>query len=103
MRPHATRVERQITGGLRSVINDHGPVTKEWIGSAAKRIFCQLETAGAIGVPIESDMVYCVAHNEIHEAGECILPDAHRPLAWIPSKKDREPEPTLRKEAQCQE
>jgi hypothetical protein len=30
--------ERAIVGALRSAINDHGPITPETIGSAAKRI-----------------------------------------------------------------
>ena len=31
--------QNKITGALRQCINDHGPITKEWIGSAAKRIY----------------------------------------------------------------
>jgi len=32
-----------VTGALRACINDHGPITSKWIGSAAKRIYgnCQ--------------------------------------------------------------
>lgn len=31
--------EKQISGALRSCIDAHGPITKEFIGSAAKRIY----------------------------------------------------------------
>lgn len=34
---------RRIIGGLKSAINDHGPVTKELISSAAKRIYGNLK------------------------------------------------------------
>ncbi len=34
---------RAITGALRTTIQDHGPITKEWVGSAAKRIHGQLK------------------------------------------------------------
>ena len=30
--------ERRIAGALRSAIGAHGPITSEWIGSAAKRV-----------------------------------------------------------------
>lgn len=40
------RIEKRIAGGLRSCINDHGPITKEFIGSAAKRIRISLENNG---------------------------------------------------------
>ena len=32
-----------ISGALKNCIRDHGPITKDWIGSAAKRIYgnCQ--------------------------------------------------------------
>ena len=36
-----------IAGALRSQIHDHGPITPEWIGSAAKRVRCQLPNARA--------------------------------------------------------
>ena len=29
---------RQINGALRNCINDHGPITREFIGSAGKRL-----------------------------------------------------------------
>ena len=32
-----------VTGGLRATINDHGPITAEFIGSALKRIFNGVE------------------------------------------------------------
>lgn len=35
-------LERQVIGALRSTIEAHGPITKEQIGSAAKRIAGQL-------------------------------------------------------------
>lgn len=31
-------LRRQAVGALKSAINDHGPITKELIGSAAKRV-----------------------------------------------------------------
>jgi hypothetical protein len=31
--------ERRIIGGLKNCIRDHGPITKDWIGSAAKRVY----------------------------------------------------------------
>lgn len=31
-------LERRVTGALKSTIAAHGPITKEWIGSAAKRL-----------------------------------------------------------------
>jgi hypothetical protein len=34
--------ERRIAGALRNTIHDHGPITKRYIGSAAKRIYGQL-------------------------------------------------------------
>ena len=37
--------ERTIIGALRAAIRDHGPVTPEWIGSAAKRILGNLANA----------------------------------------------------------
>jgi hypothetical protein len=36
------RLERQIGGALRSQIDAHGAITREWIGSAAKRVLTQL-------------------------------------------------------------
>lgn len=32
-----------VSGALRECINQHGPITTEWIGSAAKRVYgnCQ--------------------------------------------------------------
>ena len=34
-----TMTQKIITGALRDCIRNHGPITKEWIGSAAKRIY----------------------------------------------------------------
>lgn len=34
-----------IIGALRTTITDHGPITRGWIGSAAKRIHGQIEAA----------------------------------------------------------
>jgi len=31
--------ERRIIGGLKNCIRDHGPITKDWVGSAAKRVY----------------------------------------------------------------
>ncbi len=43
----ASDLERIIAGALRAAIKDHGPITLEWIGSAAKRVAGQLR--GAVG------------------------------------------------------
>ena len=31
------RLESKIAGSLKSCISAHGPITKKWVGSAAKR------------------------------------------------------------------
>lgn len=36
-------LEKLAIGGLKHAINTHGPVTREWIGSAAKRIVHQIK------------------------------------------------------------
>ena len=43
-------LERAIIGALRAAIKDHGPITPEHIGSAAKRILGQLGNAKADGL-----------------------------------------------------
>jgi hypothetical protein len=43
----ATNLERIVAGALRAAIHDHGPITLDQIGSAAKRIVGQL--GGALG------------------------------------------------------
>lgn len=45
-REHASTVERWIAVPLRSAIDAHGPITRDRIGSAAKRVRRQLEAAG---------------------------------------------------------
>jgi hypothetical protein len=40
-------LERAIIGALRGTIHDHGPITAEWISSAAKRILGALGNARA--------------------------------------------------------
>ncbi len=40
-------IERIVVGALRAAIKDHGPITLDRIGSAAKRVIGQL--AGAVG------------------------------------------------------
>lgn len=35
---HDTTLEKRITGALKSCIAAHGPITKDWVGSAAKRL-----------------------------------------------------------------
>lgn len=37
------KLEKQIAGALRSTIDAHGPITREWIGSATKRIISLLK------------------------------------------------------------
>jgi hypothetical protein len=41
----AAGVERAVVGALRAAIRDHGPITPEHIGSAAKRIVGNLKNA----------------------------------------------------------
>ncbi len=43
-------LERAIVGALRDQIRAHGPITAEWIGSAAKRVLGQLGNAKATGL-----------------------------------------------------
>jgi hypothetical protein len=43
-------LERAIVGALRDQIRAHGPITPEWIGSAAKRILGQLANAKPTGL-----------------------------------------------------
>jgi hypothetical protein len=43
----ASNLERIVAGALRAAIHDHGPITLDQIGSAAKRIVGQL--GGAVG------------------------------------------------------
>mgnify|MGYP001569726791 CR=1 FL=1 len=31
-------VKKMIVGAIKDTINSHGPITKEWTGSAAKRV-----------------------------------------------------------------
>jgi hypothetical protein len=38
-------IHNTVVGGLRGVINDHGSITKELIGSASKRITGHLKSA----------------------------------------------------------
>lgn len=33
-----SQFEREIGGALKSTIDAHGPITEQWVGSAAKRI-----------------------------------------------------------------
>ena len=40
--------ERAITGALRAAIRDHGPITPEHVGSAAKRVLGNLRNAGPL-------------------------------------------------------
>lgn len=41
--PDRATLHRQVIGGLRSAIQAHGPVTREWLDSAAKRVVCQID------------------------------------------------------------
>ena len=36
--PQRSSLERAIAGALRLTIDAHGPITREWIGSASKRV-----------------------------------------------------------------
>ncbi len=40
------RLERAIVGALRAAIRDHGPITADTIGRAAKRILGSLRSLG---------------------------------------------------------
>lgn len=40
---HTADLQKRIAGALRATINDHGPITKEWIGSATKRLLGALK------------------------------------------------------------
>jgi hypothetical protein len=40
--PPREALERAVIGALRSAIRDHGPITAESVGSAAKRIIGNL-------------------------------------------------------------
>lgn len=37
------KISKKISGGLKQAINAHGPITKELIGSATKRIYGNLQ------------------------------------------------------------
>lgn len=41
---------RSIAGSVRATINEHGPITKDWAGSAAKRIMKNLLNLDGIAV-----------------------------------------------------
>ena len=41
---HRDALERAVAGALRCAIHDHGPITMEWIGSAAKRVVGNLRS-----------------------------------------------------------
>lgn len=45
----AAALERTIAGALRSAVHDHGPITPDKIGSAAKRIIGNLRNARPAG------------------------------------------------------
>jgi len=37
------KLERRIAGALRSTVDAHGPITKQWVGSAAKRVVSEIK------------------------------------------------------------
>jgi len=41
-----------VTGALRACINDHGPISSKWIGSAAKRIYGNCQQAVNESIPV---------------------------------------------------
>src|SRR5262245_31487981 len=43
------KLERAVVGALRATIHDHGPITQDLIGSAAKRVLGNLRNAGLVG------------------------------------------------------
>jgi hypothetical protein len=47
MKSLSSNLERIVAGALRAAIHDHGPITADQIGSAAKRVVGQLR--GAVG------------------------------------------------------
>jgi len=40
------KIEKMISGSLKDCIHQHGPITRNNIGSASKRIFFQLKAEG---------------------------------------------------------
>ncbi len=43
-------LERAVVGALRSAIKAHGPISLEWVGSAAKRVIGQIKNAKLDGL-----------------------------------------------------
>jgi hypothetical protein len=43
--PYASPLYRVVLGALKDTINQHGPIDKNLIGSAAKRVVAQIEAA----------------------------------------------------------
>lgn len=41
------KLERLLAGAMKSCIDAHGPITREWTGSAAKRMIGLLKQTGA--------------------------------------------------------
>lgn len=41
------QLERMLAGAMKSCIDAHGPITREWTGSAAKRMIGLLKQSGA--------------------------------------------------------
>lgn len=50
--PHMVRLARIISGALKAAIDAHGPITKELIGSATKRIVGQMAAERRTRLPI---------------------------------------------------
>jgi len=48
------RLEKIVRGALRDTIKVHGPITKNYIGSAMKRIFGQLQVTEDNGGLLET-------------------------------------------------
>lgn len=65
------KVERMISGSLRSCIHSHGPITHEWIGSATKRIYSQLKADYHL-VPKDGPSPTLQADAKIKDLMECL-------------------------------
>lgn len=85
---------RTICGSLKSCIDSHGPITKEWVGSAAKRI------VGLVGVKAaevarlraqlaESERLAEDARVNIASLQEALRVAGSRPGATDPADSDR--------------
>lgn len=57
-------LESIVSAALRDTINAHGPITREWIGSASKRAVAAFRGRLLDLFKAEENKVSCVAHSE---------------------------------------